>query len=275
LNVIAIAIALALPLGAWVSLKNVERLGGHVTGNPQLSVFLAIDATSADTARVEAALGQAFAVHRVRFVSKDTALTEMKRSEAIGEIAATLGANPLPDAFVVELKSSDLDAAERLATELRTLPKVALVQLDAVWIKRLAALLRLASLAIGILAALLGVGMVAVTFNTIRLQILTPRDEIELARLIGATDAYIRRPYVYQGALVGLISALVAFALVAGSVHVLNAEIAQLAATYGSEFRLRLPPYGDSLAMVVFSGTLGWVGAYLSVSKHLARIEPR
>jgi len=274
LNVVAIAVALALPLGAWVLLANAQRLGGHTAGYPQLSVFLAPEASRADAARVEAALRQAPAARRVRFVSKDEALAALKRSEAMNEIAAALGANPLPDAFVVDLKPGDPAAVERLATELGALPKVALVQLDAAWVKRLDAALRLGAAMVAILASLLGVGMVAVTFNTIRLQILTQREEIELARLIGATAAYVRRPFVYQGALIGLASGLVALGLVAGSLRILNVEVGRLAASYGADFRLQLPPIGDLAAMLAFAAALGWAGAYLSVSRHLSRFAP-
>jgi cell division transport system permease protein len=124
------------------------------------------------------------------------------------------------------------------------------------------------------LAGLLALGLVAVTFNTVRLQILTQRDEIEVSKLIGATDAYVRRPFYYQGALIGLVGGLAALAFVAGSVGILNGEVERLAATYGSDFRLRLPGLGDLAAVLAFSSTLGWCGAWLSVSRHLATVEP-
>jgi cell division transport system permease protein len=269
LNVVTIAIALALPLGAWVTLVNAQRLSGHAVSDPQMSIFLDTDAARADVARVEAALSQSRVARKVRFVPKDQALAELARSDAVREIAATLGTNPLPDAFVVELNATDPEGAARLAAELAKLPKVATVQLDAAWLKRLDALLRIAAVTVGLLAVLLGVGMVAVTFNTIRLQIVTQRDAIRLTRLIGGTDAYIRRPYVYQGALIGLAGGLVALGMVAGSLHLLNVEVARLAATYGSDFRLTLPPHGELGAVLALAAALGWIGAFLSVSRHL------
>jgi cell division transport system permease protein len=275
LNVLAIGVTLALPLGAWVVLANAERLAGHVTGDPQLAVFMATDATRADAARVEAAAASAPGVRRSRFVPKDQALAELKQAEGARELAATLGSNPLPDAVIVELTPGDAPAAERLAAELRQLPKVGLVQLDAVWLQRLDALLRLGAAAVALLAGLLAVGMIAVTFNTVRLQIVTRQAEIEVSRLIGATASYIRRPFVWQGTVIGLAGGLVALGLVAGCVHVLNDEVARLAATYGSGFRLALPPPGDLVSCLAFGGALGWAGAYLSVSRHLLDIRPR
>src|SRR5512134_785044 len=178
LNVLAIGVALALPLAAWVVLGNAQRLAGHVTGDPQLAVFMAPDAARADAARVEAAVANAPGVRRHRFVPKDQALAELKQAEGAREIAAMLGANPLPDAVIVELAPGDAPAAEQLAVELRNLPKVALVQLDALWLQRLDALLRLGATAVALLAAVLAVGMIAVTFNTVRLQIVTQQAEI-------------------------------------------------------------------------------------------------
>jgi len=116
---------------------------------------------------------------------------------------------------------------------------------------------------------------VAITFNTIRLQILTQRAEIEISKLLGATDAFIRRPFFYLGALQGLGGGLLALALVALGFAALNSGIAEVAATYGSSFRLRATGAGDALALVVFSAGLGWLGAWLSVSRHLLEIEPQ
>jgi cell division transport system permease protein len=275
LNVLAIGVALALPLGAWVVLANAQRLAGHVTGDPQLAVFMAPDAARADAARVEAAVANAPGVRRHRFVPKDQALAELKQAEGAREIAAMLGANPLPDAVIVELAPGDAPAAEQLAVELRKLPKVALVQLDALWLQRLDALLRLGATAVALLAGVLAVGMIAVTFNTVRLQIVTQHAEIEVSRLVGATTSYIRRPFVWQGTVTGLIGGLVALGLVAGGVELLNGEVARLAATYDADFRLVLPPMADLVACLALAGALGWAGAYLSVSRHLYGIQPR
>jgi cell division transport system permease protein len=266
LNLLAIGVALALPLGAWVVLENVQRIAAGIASDPQLSVFLANDATQADWTRVEALLAAAPGVRAHRFVSKDQALAELQRVQGVADIAAALGSNPLPDAFIVDLAVGLPEASERLAAELRSTPKVALVQFDSAWVRRLDAALRLARGAVMLLAALLAFGMVAITFNTIRQQILTP--------LIGATAAYIRRPLVYQGALLGLAGGLAALGMVAGSLFVLRDEVAKLAATYGSGFGVALPPSGDLVALLAFASLLGAAGAYLSVSRHLAETPP-
>ena len=269
LNVVAIGVALALPLGAYCVLSNLERVSGRVSVDPQLSIFLARDAAKADIAAVEARLKGAQGVRAVRFVSRDAALAELGRTAGMNEAIAGLRHNPLPDAFVVTLSSSDTALADRLEREFRSLPKVDRVLADAAWVRRLDALLRLGQTAIVVLSVLLGLSLVAVTFNTIRLQILTQRDEIELCRLIGATHAYIRRPFFYLGSLLGLLGGLAALAIVLAALAVLNRDWVQLALLYGSTLRLRSPDSSEMLTALAFSVALGWLGARLSVSRHL------
>jgi len=202
LNVLAIGVAAALPFGSiacWaISSPCPARLG-----RPAALRVLARDAAKPEVAAVEARLKGARGVSAVRFVSREAALVELNRVAGMQEVIASLPQNPLPDAFVVTLSGSDPALADRLELEFKSLSKVAYVQADSAWVRRLDALLRLGRTAVVLLSALLGLALVAVTFNTIRLQILTQRDEIELCRLIGATHAYIRRPYFYLGSLLG------------------------------------------------------------------------
>jgi cell division transport system permease protein len=205
----------------------------------------------------------------MRFVPRDDAVAELKRSEGIGAIVAALRSNPLPDAYVVDLDPGQAAAAESLAVRLRQSPAVDQVQLDSAWVKRLDALIGLGRAAVAVLATFLAIGLVAITFNTVRLQIVTQAQEIEVSRLVGATAGYVRRPFLYLGALLGGLGGVVAAAAIAVAVATLNGDIARLAATYGSSFRLSMPAVTDQVSLVVFAATLGWMGAYLSVSRHL------
>jgi cell division transport system permease protein len=149
------------------------------------------------------------------------------------------------------------------------------VQADSAWARRLGALERLGRLGLWLLAALLGAGLVAVIFNTIRLQILTQREEIEVSKLIGATDAFIRRPFYYLGLLQGAAGGVFALAIVAGLLAALNIEVRSLADSYGSGFRLAFLSASAAGVVLALAGGLGWLGAHLSVSRHLRDIEPR
>jgi cell division transport system permease protein len=274
LNVMVIGVALALPLGGYMLLKNLGSVTRQVSGNPQVSLFLAPEAGKADIAALEARLKQLPGVRSMRFISRAQALEGLKRWDNMADVIATLQSNPLPDAFVLETVGTAAEL-EKLEPELKALPKVAHMQLDSAWVKRLETLLALGRTAVLILTALLAFGLVAVTFNTIRLQILTQKDEIEVSKLIGATDAFIRRPFFYLGFIQGALGALAALAIVYLCTSILNRSILDLARLYGSEFRLDFFDFPDCFVVLAFAAALGWLGAYMSVSRHLSDIEPR
>ncbi len=271
LNTVVIGVALALPAGGYALIDSLRGVASRLAPEPQISLFLPADAKRADADLLAQRLRAESRVGNVRFVPREQALKEMRSIEGVEELVAALGRNPLPDAFVVTARATPIDA---LAADLARLPGVARVQADALWARRLAALAATLQLGLVLLAGLLGVGLVAVTFNTIRLQILTERDEIEVSKLIGATDAFIRRPFYYAGLLQGLAGGLVALALVAAALWLLDGQVRSLADSYGSDFRFRFLALRDAVAVVLFAGLLGWLGAQLSVSRHLREIEP-
>lgn len=272
LSALVIGIAVSLPAGGYALLESLREIAGRVTLEPQLSVFLRPEAKRADAEALGKALRANPRVGAVRFVPREEALKQLAAVEGMSEVLAALGRNPLPDAFVVTAAE---DALEPLAAELARLPGVAHVQAESVWARRLGALERLGRLGLALLAALLGAGLVAVTFNTIRLQILTQREEIEVAKLIGATDAFIRRPFYYLGALQGFAGGVLALGVVAALLALLNGELRPLAESYGSSFRFAFLPVRAVGAVLAIAGGLGWLGAHLSVSRHLRQIEPR
>lgn len=275
LNALVIGIALSLPAGGYALLASLRAVTAGASLEPQLSVFLRVEAKRADADALAAKLKADPRIASQRFVPREQALKELQATEGLAEVVAALSRNPLPDAFVLRPRSTEADALDALARDLRAQATVAHVQLDTAWARRLGALAGTARLAIGLLAALLAFGLVAITFNTIRLQILTQRAEIEISKLIGATDAFIRRPFFYLGALQGLAGGLVALGILWASLAALNVGVADLAASYGSSFRLAFLAPGDALAVVLFSAALGWFGAYLSVSRYLLEIEPK
>ena len=274
LSIGVLGIALALPTGLYVALVNVQRFAHSLVSDPQLSVFLALDASRGETDRVATRLRQHPGIREARFVPRDQALKELKASTGLADVVDSLPQNPLPDAFVVLPRDTRPQALEALRDEVRRWPKVTHVQLDAAWARRLEAGLRLARLAAGLLATLLAFALVAVTFNTIRLQILTRREEIEVSKLIGATDPFIRRPFLYYGTLQGLAGGVAAWGIVWAGVQLLNGALSELAQLYAARVELQHLDAGDSLSLLAFSAALGWFGSWLSVNQHLARFEP-
>ena len=273
LNIMVIGIALGLPAGAYVLLQNVQSLIDQVAGTPQISVFMNINASKDDVAHTGKQLQQHKSVDHIEYVSRERALEQLKHSTGLTDVIGGLTQNPLPDAYIVYPKKSDAQSLEALRDELQKWPKLDKVQLDSAWAHKLEALLSFGRLALLILAALLSSALVAITFNTIRLQILTQRDEIEVSRLIGATNAFIRRPFLYLGFLQGLLGGAMAWLIIAVSLTLLNSSLAGLAQLYSSNFTLQLPSPEDSLSLLLFSAYLGWLGAWLSVAQHLGQLE--
>ncbi len=266
LNALVIGVALSLPAGGYALLANLQGVAQRFTFEPQLSVFLKPEAKRAE---LEARLRADPRVAALRFVPRDEALAELRVAEGLADVVAALERNPLPDAFVLRAAGDGAAALEALAGALKALPGVANVQVDSAWAERLAALARIGRLALAALAVLLAIGLVAVTFNTIRLQILTQREEIEVSQLLGATDAFVRRPFFYQGVLQGLAGGLLALVILWAGLWVLNFGVRDLATAYGSSFELAFLPGRDALAVIGFAALLGWLGALLSVSKYL------
>lgn len=273
LNALVIGVALALPAGGHVLLVNITSVTQRLTADPQLSVFLEDAATPALADDLRGRLRTDQRVATWRFVSRDEALKSLRATEGLTEVVDALGRNPLPDAFVVHPRDGSVEALEALAAHLRQLPGIAKVQVDSAWARRLAAITLTGRIATALLAALLAVGLVAVTFNSIRLQILTHAEEIEVSRLIGATDAFIARPFYYLGFVQGALGGALTLAILVGGLQWLNVGVQDLAQTYGSAFRLALPETSDGLGIVAFAGTLGWLGAFMSVSVYLRKIS--
>ena len=269
LSALVVGIALSLPGGGYLLLDNVGSLARGVWGTPEISLFLAMDAGAAEIAAIEQRLKGENELASYRFVPRDEGLRQLEAA-GLGDVLGGLKANPLPDAFVLALRREDPALFERMAERMRTWPKVAHVQLDSAWVERLHALLGLGRSAVLMLAGLLGFALVVVTFNTIRLQILTQRQEIAVSRLLGATDPFIRRPFYWFGGLQGALGGLVALGTMALGIEALAAPVARLAETYGAVFALSGPEPEASLAIVAFAAFLGWLGAAISVRRHLA-----
>jgi cell division transport system permease protein len=269
LSAVVIGVALALPAGGYALLESLRGLATRASLDPQVSIFLNPELKRAEAQALERPLRADRRLSKVRFIPREEALKELNAVQGLSDVTAALGKNPLPDAYVVTVRAGEIDL---LVADLGKLPGVAHVQADTAWARRLAAVAAIGRLALWLLTFLLGLGLVAVTFNTIRLQILTQREEIEVSKLIGATDSFIRRPFYYLGLLQGLAGGAIASAIVWIALALLNREVRPLAESFGSAFRISYLPPEDALAIMALAGLLGWLGAHLSVSKHLREI---
>jgi cell division transport system permease protein len=279
-NVLVVAVALALPFAGVTLLENVRPLSQELSVDPEISLFMKQDATREQAQAIDPQLQHILAGShaKVSFVPREQALDNLRAKSGLDDVLQTLGDNPLPDSYVMKLdgfanNSANAARVDGLAEQMRTLPGVDSVQVDSAWVKRLAALLNVLRMALLLLAVTLGVVVIAVVFNTIRLQVLTQREEIAVSKLLGATDNFIHRPFYYTGALLGLCAGAVALGAVMLALRPLNAAIAEFARLYASEFQLMpLPPFGLA-ALLALSAALGLAGAMLSVQRHLARLK--
>lgn len=274
LNITVIGVAFSLPTGVYMLLGNIQTFSGQISGVPQLSVYLKLDTDKTAIKKLESHLKQYPQIASFQFISKDKALKQLKQKSELADTVNSLTKNPLPDAFVINAKSVSPEALEQLRAEIQKWPESEHVQLDSAWMERLNVLLKLGQLAVLILTALLSFALIVVTFNTIRLQILTKCDEIEVSKLIGATSNFIRRPFLYFGAIQGVAGGAIAWLIIAIVINLINSELTNLVQLYAVDLHLYHLSFEDSISLLLFSSWLGWAGAWLSVASHLWQIEP-
>ncbi|MQR00389.1 permease-like cell division protein FtsX [Glaciimonas soli] len=283
MNVLVVAIALMLPIAGLTLLENIRPVSAQLAVEPEISVFLTMDTARDNATALATPIREILQKNdrnaksaKINFVPRENALADLKGKTGLSDALTTLGQNPLPDAYVLTLSgfqdATDAMQVDTIAEQLKALPGVESVQVDSDWVKRLAALLHIAHLMLLFLAATLAIVVVAVVFNTVRLQVLTQHEEIAVAKLVGATNAYIHRPFYYTGALLGLCAGAVALSVVAFGLSPLNQVIAELAKLYASEFQLQPLNWIITLALLALGAALGLIGAVLSVRRHLARL---
>ncbi len=271
-----IGIALALPSGLYLLTGNLQRLSTQWDGSASFSVFLHKTVSLQQTQALQNRLQQWPEIDSLQLITPDQALSEFRELSGFGEALDTLDENPLP--FVITIKpartQADAESVALLLEKLRTFPEVELAQLDLQWVKRFNAIVDIVRRSIWVMAALLGLAVLLITGNTIRLEIQNRRDEIAITKLIGATNGFIRRPFLYNGFWYGVMGAVVAGLLVELAFLQLHSPVRQLAGLYQSGFSLQTLSLTESLALLVAGTSLGLLGAWLAVGRHLAAIEP-
>ncbi len=276
MTVAVIGIALALPAGLHLLLENARLLSGGWDGSTQVSLFLRREVPEAESARLASALRERPEIAETTLIPRAEALAEFRTLSGFGGALDALDENPLPDVIVVRPAPGHAapKAVEALVAELRVVPGVEHARLDMQWVKRLYALMEIVRRGVEVVALLLGLAVLLVVGNTIRLDIQTRRREIEVAKLIGATDAFIRRPFLYSGAWYGLFGGVAAWLLVSMALWATGGPVQQLALLYQSQFRLIAADAGTVLTLLVGGALLGLLGSWLAVGRHLAAIEP-
>lgn len=272
LTALAMGVAISLPSGLYLGLDNLARVAGDLPAQPEISLFLDAGASAEQKQAISARLKQPDVAH-ARYVPRDEALATLGASQDLADITAGLAENPLPDTWIVRPRDSARASLVRLSDSLGKLPGVAETHLDSEWAERLQAALDIGRTIVWVLGGLFAIALIAISGNAIRAQVLARRDEIQVSRLIGATDRHIRRPFLYLGALQGVFGGLAAGSVLAVAGMLLQAPVERLAGLYGSTFHL-LPPQGAEIAVVLgLTALFGWLGAWLSVTRTLHQVE--
>jgi len=277
LTLLVIALALALPASLKLFVSNAQAATGNFGRAIDVSVYFRTDVPLAKAQQLAAAARARADVAEVTLIPADKGLEDFRNYSGFGDALAALKENPLPHVLHVRPRdtASSPAALEALRGYFGAWPEVELVQVDAQWVQRFNAILEVLRQLLLIAAALLGVGVLAVIGNTIRLEIAGRHAEIEVIKLVGGSNSFVRRPFLYTGLLYGLGGALLAWGIIALAVGLLGEPVDRLARLYGSHFQL-LGPSGEEIGALLGAGAaLGWLGAWISAARHLRSIEPR
>ena len=271
-NVVVIALALTLPLLGASVLVSVQPLTQHVSANPAITVFMTPDASleQAQAVAQEIRSRDDPVVLEVRLISKETAYELLRGNQAWRQALEVLPDNPLPHAVSVTIAADEAMAtnADVLARQWQQLDGVAFVQLDSIWVQRIEALLRIGNIGLAMVTLIIALVVLAAVFNTVRMQALSLREEIAVARLVGATESFVRRPFLYQGGITCAIAALIAIGLASAALTPLNEALSGLSRTYDALFALHLPDALSLFLYVLAAISLGAFSARWSVTRH-------
>jgi cell division transport system permease protein len=274
MTIAVIALALALPAGLRVTVNNAQALSGSWEGAIDFTVYLDGDVDEGRAAELALEVEARDDVAQAVLITRSEALEEFRSYSGFGDALDALAENPLPHALVVRPAASTLADVEALASDLDALEETDLVQIDTAWVERLRSILELVRRIVDIATILLALAVVMVIGNTIRLEINNRRTEIEVVKLVGGSDGFIRRPFLYLGLCYGLAGGMLAAITIALSLALISAPARSLAQLYGSTYSLVGLSLAQTLALLIGGAILGWGGAGVAAARHLRAIEP-
>lgn len=276
MTILVIAVTLALPSAMHLLIKNAQSISASWDNALDFSVYLNAATSLNEAQRLADIIQQRADVDQVTLIPSDEALVEFREQSGFGEALDHLTVNPLPHTLVVRPSGANTEVSMGLLNEeLGNLPETDFVQVDTEWVRRFHAILEILQRAIAIGAALLGAAIIVIIGNTIRLDIQNRREEIEVTKLIGASNAFVRRPFLYSGLWYGLGGGLLALALVGYGLYALEAPVTRLAGLYNSPFSVLALDFGESLLIIGAGVFLGLAGSWVAAARHMRRIEPR
>ena len=277
MTITVIAIALALPSGMYLLLHNVNQISADWDSSAQMSLFIKDNISEKKVERLASRLNLRNDIESTKIITPEQALEDFVRISGFGDALNSLDKNPLPAVIVLQpiIDNENPLQVSQLLHDMKQLPEVDIAQLDLDWVKRLYTMLDIANRAVWVISILLGIAVLLTVGNTIRLDIQNRKEEIIVTKLIGATNAFIRRPFLYTGLWYGLIGSLLALALTSIALSLLSTPVQKLASLYNSNFELIGLSLDNSLMLILTSCVLSLGGSWLAVGRQLSKIEPR
>ncbi len=270
---LVIGVAMCIPALFYVGVDNLSTLTHHMQNDNEISLFLKLDVSSENIEQIEQLLSKHPNIQKHRLVTKEEAWQQLQAKSDTNPAIQELSKNPLPDAFFIQANKVEPEALDSLRLELQAIEGVDQAVFNADWTKRLAVLLALGEKIIYFVAALLAIALLVIIGNTVRMQILTQKDEIEVSKLIGATNSFIRMPFLYAGVLYGAFGALFAIVMMASIIMIFNHSVAQLSDLYSSDFRLTIFDSKLFLSMTGIAIFIGWLGSYIAVNRAISAMK--
>ena len=274
MTVAVIGITLSLPGGFYLFLKNVDAISGDFRSTTQISLYLDLKTSEEKARALTRDIGAMAQVATTEFISRETSLQEFRRNSGFGKSIDTLSSNPLPHTIVVEPRDIDSFAARNLLNSLQAIPEVDIAKLDTEWLERLYTIIEIARRAVIIVTLLFACAVLLIIGNTIRLDIQNRYQEIIVTKLIGATDAFIRRPFLYGGVWYGLLGGVISWLIVELGYLAISGPLARLNLLYKADMNLITFSFQDFVVLIACSTLLGLAGSWIAVARHLNQIEP-
>jgi len=274
MTVAVIGITLSLPGGFYLFLKNIDALSGDFRSTTQISLYLDLDTSEKQARALEKDIAGMDHVAVTRFISREQSLEDFRRDSGFGKSIDTLSSNPLPHTIIVEPGDADTFTVRGLQNRLQAMPGVEIAKLDTEWLERLYTIIEIAKRSVAIITVLFAFAVLLIIGNTIRLDIQNRYQEIIVTKLIGATDAFIRRPFLYGGVWYGLLGGITSWLIVEIGFLAISGPLARLNLLYMSDMNLITFSFQDFIILIASSTLLGLAGSWIAVARHLNQIEP-
>ena len=274
MTVAVIGITLSLPGGFYLFLKNIDAISGDFRSSSQISLYLGLDVSDKKARALEKQITEMADVTSTRFISRESSLEEFRQNSGFGKSIDTLSSNPLPHTIIVEPVEGDTFMVRNLLNTLEAMPEVDIAKLDTEWLERLYTIIEIAKRSVIIVTILFAFAVLLIIGNTIRLDIQNRYQEIIVTKLIGATDAFIRRPFLYGGVWYGLLGGIISWLIVEIGYLAIAGPLERLNLLYQSDMELITFSFHDFIILITSSTLLGLAGSWIAVARHLNQIEP-